>query len=686
VSRSSSLPARLRPVLATLVEEAPAGDEWIHEIKFDGYRLLCEVGGGRARLWTRTGQDWTERFPAVAAAAAQLGTDAVVDGEVVVLRPDGHTSFQDLQNALRGVSGGALVYFAFDLLSLGGSDLRRLPLIERKDRLADLLRSAPATGTIRFSEHVAGDGPRFHAQACRHGLEGIISKRADAPYRGGRGRDWLKVKCLREQEFVVGGYTEPSGSRGGLGALLVGAYGAGGLRYAGKVGTGFTARTLLDLRSRLERLERARPPFVNPPRGADARGVHWVSPELVAEVHFTAWTDDGVLRHPSYKGLREDKPASEVRLEEPEPLGRAVAKGGGHGDADSERRRARTPRAGDGAGAAAEAAEAMEAAEAAEATEAASARKRHGARRTGGKARGRRTAETMEIEGVVLSSPERVLYEDSGFTKVDLAEHYVAVADRMLPHLEGRPLTLVRCPRGRGRCFYQKHFEEGVPAGIARVEIEERDGSADYGAVRSLAGMLGLVQMGVLEIHTWGSRADRLERPDRFTIDLDPDAEVAWPRVVEAARAVRLVLEEVDLASFVKTTGGKGLHVVVPIQRRTDWDEVKEFSRAVCALVARAAPQDYTLDVSKKKRRGRILLDYLRNARGSTAVEAYSTRARQGAPVALPVAWDELEEVRPDGFHVGGLAERLAAPDPWAEYGSVRQSITAAARRRVEAA
>jgi bifunctional non-homologous end joining protein LigD len=629
LSRATSLPARLRPVLATLVDEAPAGDDWLHEIKFDGYRLICEIRSGQARLWTRTGQDWTERFPAVARAATILGPDAVLDGEVVVLRADGRTSFQDLQNAMQRVTAGALVYYAFDLLSVGGRDLRQLPLIGRKDRLAELLADAPADGTLRYSEHVVGDGPRFHAQACRHDLEGIISKRATAPYRAGRGRDWLKVKCVREQEFVIGGFTEPSGSRGGLGALLVGAYAEEGLRYAGKVGTGFTARTLRELRTRLERLERKTPPFANPPRGADARGVHWVSPDLVAEVHYTAWTDDGVLRHPSYKGLREDKPAAEVRIEKAEPVAQAEARGSG---------------------------------------------------------RARRGEASMEIEGVVLSSPERVLYEESGFTKVDLAEHYVAVAERMLPHLENRPLTLVRCPQGRGRCFFQKHFNDDLPDGIARVEIEERDGPANYGAVRSLAGVLGLVQLGVLEIHTWGARADRVERPDRFTIDLDPDPEVPWSRVVEAARAVRLVLEEVGLVSFVKTTGGKGLHVVVPIQRRTDWDELKAFTQAVCALVARAAPDEYTLEVSKKKRRGRILLDYLRNARGSTAVEAYSTRAREGAPVALPVSWDELESIRPDGFRVGGLAKRLAQPDPWADYGSVRQSITAAARRRIEAA
>jgi bifunctional non-homologous end joining protein LigD len=287
------------------------------------------------------------------------------------------------------------------------------------------------------------------------------------------------------------------------------------------------------------------------------------------------------------------------------------------------------------------------------------------------------------VEGVRLTNPDKVLYAESGITKLDLAEHYMAVGERMLPLIEGRPLTIVRCPSGYENCFYQKHFDDAIPDGIERVRIAEQDGMANYGTVRSLAGVLGLVQLGVLEIHTWGAHVDRVERPDRFTIDLDPDPSVEWERVVQAARAIRLVLDELGLRSFVKTTGGKGLHVVAPIDRRSGWDEVKAFTEAVCALVAEAAPDEYTLNVSKAKRRGRILLDFLRNARGSTAVEAYSTRAREGATVALPVDWDELEEVRSDAFRVGGLADRLAAPDPWEEYGAVRQAITAKAKRRL---
>jgi bifunctional non-homologous end joining protein LigD len=362
--------------------------------------------------------------------------------------------------------------------------------------------------------------------------------------------------------------------------------------------------------------------------------VHWVEPTLVAAVHFTEWTGDGVLRHPSFKGLREDKDARDVGFDRAEGARRSPAP-----DAPAPLPRTSTHR------------------------------------RAGG--------DRVELEGVGLTSPDKVLYAESGFTKLDLAEHYVTVAPRMLPLLEGRPLTLVRCPSGHGKCFYQKHFDDSIPKGIARVEIEEQDGSASYGVLRSLAGVISLVQMGVLEIHTWGAHADRVERPDRLTIDLDPDATVGWERVVEAALAIRLVLDELGLRSFVKTTGGKGLHVVAPIERRSSWDEVKAFAEGVCTLVADAAPEAYTLQVSKAKRRGRILLDYLRNARGSTAVEAYSTRARAGAPVALPVDWDELEGIRSDSFRVGELGGRLASPDPWADYAGVRQAISARAKRQL---
>jgi bifunctional non-homologous end joining protein LigD len=527
-----------------------------------------------------------------------------------------------------------------------------LPLLQRKERLAAWL--SDAADPLRYSDHVIGRGAAFFDEACRHGLEGIISKRLDAPYRSGRSRAWLKVKCGRRQEFVVVGYTEPGGSRPGLGALVLAARTAAGeLRYTGRVGTGFTARTLRDLRRRLEALERASPPVSNPPGGRAGGEIRWVEPRLVAEISFTDWTDEGLLRHPSYQGLREDKPASEVGFEE------AAA---GASARPVQRRGSRTGRV--------------------------KATGRTGsqpvARRS---SHGGRDDEVAEVSGVRLTSPHKVLYAPQGITKLDLARYYEAVADWMLPHVSNRPLTLVRCPAGHdGHCFYQKHMDPSAADSIRRVRVDAEPDAQPYGAVDSPAGLVSLVQMGVLEIHTWGSRRDRLEQPDRITFDLDPDEGLAWTRVIAAAFEVRDFLRALDLESFLKTTGGKGLHLVVPIRRRNEWDEVKEFARAIAAAVAADAPGRYTTNISKAKRRGRILIDYLRNGRGATAVEAFSTRARSGAPVAAPIRWDELtQRMRPDRFDVRSLPRRLASlrGDPWADMTSIRQGVTVKMKRAV---
>ncbi|MEX0890663.1 MAG: DNA ligase D [Gemmatimonadota bacterium] len=622
MARSTSAPPRAQ--LARLAAEAPAGAGWLHEIKYDGYRILAVVRDGRVRLLSRNGKDWTARLGPIADAVAALELEeAVLDGEVAVQLPDGSTSFQALQNA-RAAAGADLRYFLFDVLEADGRDLRARPLEERKAWLEALLKGRKA-GVVAYSEHVVGNGPAFFAQACRHGLEGIISKRSGSPYRAGRGGHWLKVKCSRRQEFVVGGFTEAAGARSHFGALLVGAHDASGnLRYAGKVGTGFTAAVLRKLHDRLQVLERPAPPFSNPPRGAGARGVHWVEPAMVVEVAFTEMTGDGSLRHPSFKGLREDKPAADVVFE------------------DGQEEEVTTES-------------------------------------------GPSKAAPTRVAGVRLTSPDRVLYKAQGITKLDLARYYEAVAEWMLPHVRNRPLTLVRCPTGYQECFYQKHIEASSPESIVRVEVNPDD-PRPYGAVDSAAGLVALAQIGALELHTWGARRDRLERPDRFTLDLDPDPSVPWKRVLEAAFQLRDLLDELGLRSFPKTTGGKGLHLVVPIERRSGWDEVKEFSRRLGAVLEEANPGRYTLNISKAKRQGRVLIDYLRNGRGATAVEVYSTRARAGAPVAVPVRWDELgPKLKPDRYNIKNLPRRLASlrEDPWAEYFDVRQSITAAMRRAV---
>jgi bifunctional non-homologous end joining protein LigD len=618
----TGMPQELSPQLATLVTEPPEGDEWLHEIKYDGYRLLCYIDKGSARLVSRRGQDWTERFGVIATQASRLSTEAVLDGEMVLLKPDGTTDFQALQNLVKSGAAGEPVYYVFDLPFLDGYDLTRVPLERRRELLEEVL---PASGSIRFSEHIRGRGGEVFRNACRLGLEGIVSKRADSAYEQRRSDSWLKVKCVKRQEFVVGGYTEPRGSRSGFGALLVGLHEGGGLRYAGRVGTGFTERTLAALAGRLSDLESDAPPFSNPPSGREARGVHWVRPELVCEVEFTEWTREGVLRHPSFKGLREDKISAQVTKEQPRPL-TGVAEAGGCG-----------------------------------------------------KASGRSQGGALRIGGVRVSSQDREVYPGEGITKGDIACFYESIAGRVLPYVAGRPLTVIRCPEGiGGQCFYQKHLYDNLPPTIQGVEVAEKGKEEIYLLIEDIGGLIGLVQMGVIELHPWGSRAERLEHPDTMVFDLDPDPSVGWPAVVEGAGMIRDRLEELGLRSFVKTTGGKGLHVVVPLQPMAGWEEVKAFAGALAAGLVRKHQKRFVATMSKAKRSGKIFIDHFRNSRGATSVSAYSLRARPGAPVSTPVTWDELQGVRPDTFTLRTLDARLGRNrnDPWAEYFELRQGIT----------
>lgn len=624
-ARRAPCPENVEPELATLVEKPPSGDAFLHEIKLDGYRLIVRFERGTVRLSTRGGHDWTARFPGLAAAFRALpAKTAIVDGEAVIVDAHGRTSFQALQGAL-GRDRPDLSFYAFDLLYLDGWDLRGAALVDRKRVLRQLLARLPPGSAIRYSDHVRGGGEAFFAEACRAGVEGIVSKRADAPHHPGRSRAWLKVKCQSAQELVIVGFTEPKGSRVALGALLLGAHDERGqLRYCGKVGTGFSGEELARLRARLAPLERKEPPVVNAPR---RRGVHWVAPKLVAHVKFSEWTKDGKVRHPSYVALRDDKPASEVRIEKVQ--------------------KAETPEV--------------------------PAAPRASASRSAKRAR-------AEVAGVWLSTPGRVYFPDLGITKQELAEYYETVAERMLPAIAYRPLTLLRCPEGReGHCFYQKRARAAVPEVVPRVVVKE--GREPYVMVDGLRALVALVQIGVLELHVWGARADRLDRPDLLIFDLDPDEAVPWSRVVETALAVRARLEELGLVPFARVTGGKGLHVVAPLVRRSTWAEVKAFARAVARGLARQAPERLTATMSKRKRHGKVFLDYLRNAPEATSIAAYSVRARPGAPVALPLAWDELDGERPV-FAMRDVARWLARPDPWAELERSRRPITAAAMRR----
>ncbi|MEX2575043.1 MAG: DNA ligase D [Halofilum sp. (in: g-proteobacteria)] len=635
-ARHAKPPSNFRPELATLVESPPDGEDWLHEIKYDGYRILSRIDADRVRLLSRNDKDWTARFPAVAESIQSLAlNDAVLDGELVALREDGSSDFQALQNAVKNGADATLAYFVFDLPFLGGYDLRRAPLVQRKQTLRALLERAPDPTMLRYADHAQGHGADFFAEACRLQLEGLISKRADSAYVSRRARDWLKTKCGQRQEFVISGYTEPGGSRQGFGSLLLGYRDDGQrLRYAGRVGTGFSESQLSDLTQRLQSLEQTDSAFANGPADRlDGRRVHWVRPELVAEVRFGEWTDDGQLRQPSFVSLREDKRATEVARERP-------ARGQSHGAKTSRASRTQT-----------------------------------------------RGAQTKTVCGVTLSHPERVLYPQQNITKAQLAEYYAEVADWMLPQVAGRPLSLVRCPQGQpGQCFYQKHLQDGAPEAVSTVEIAEKDQRIGYGVIDDAAGLVALAQMGVLEIHPWGARADQPERPDRLIFDLDPGEGVAWRSVIQAAREVGARLEELGLRSFVKSTGGKGLHVVAPLQRRQDWDRVKAFAGAVAHRLAAEAPERYLAKMSKAERRGRVFIDYLRNARGATAVAPYSTRAREGAPVATPLRWDELARLRdPRKYTLTNLPTRLKRLEasPWEDFFDIRQSITRKAARAV---
>ncbi|QTP58019.1 DNA ligase D [Billgrantia antri] len=631
-ARKARLPKEVKPQLATLAREVPAQGEWVHEIKLDGYRLLARLDKGDVRLITRNGKDWTHRFPEIARALESLPVDsALLDGEVVAMGKDGVSRFGDLQEALSSGRTAALVYQLFDLPYLQSHDLQNVALLERKRTLAALLEvadMASGTGTIRYSDHLDAQGAAFHERACQMGLEGIISKRADSHYRQKRSRDWLKVKCVSHEEFVIGGYTDPGGSRSGFGSLLMGAYGKQGLAYAGRVGTGFNNRLLEQLSATLQELEVKRSPF----HGSvpDSRSVHWVRPEIVIEVEFTERTRDGRLRHPAFRGLREDRNPEEIRMT---PTKEMAAEGTPEQDTKPDK-----------------------------------------------PAPSKRKDETSLL-GVRLTSPDRVLFPEQGLTKLDLARFYEQIQDWVLPHLVRRPLSLVRCPQGRNdECFFQKHPRTAIPDSVPRIDVPEKKGSAEYVYVETAADLIGLVQAGALEIHPWGSRIDHLEQPDGLVFDLDPDQGIAWKEILRVAGTLRERIESLGLTAFLRTTGGKGLHLVVPLVPSAEWDQAKAFAKGMAEAHAKDDPKRLTTNMSKAKREGRIFIDYLRNGRGATAVASYTVRARENAPVAVPIRWDELNAaLRADRYNVQNLRRRLSAlrEDPWAGFDEAARPLEA---------
>jgi len=636
-------PGFIEPQLARQSSSPPTGDGWVHELKLDGYRIQIHVqsdGRGKSRrkhlkLLTRKGLDWTRRLPEIAGAAEDLPVEsAILDGEAVVLDDSGTSSFAQLQASFQGGADVRQTYFAFDLLHLNGHNLRGSGLLQRKALLAAILAHSEDGSKIQLCEHISAQGADVFAKACRLGAEGIVSKLASAPYVPGRSTVWVKSKCVNEQEFVIGGFTDPSNGGPGIGAILVGYYEGGKLRYAGRSGTGFTQESQRDLRKQLEKLIQSKPAFDLLPKEA-SKGVHWVQPKLVAQLGFASWTSDNLLRHASFKGLREDKPASAVEREvaAPERLN-AVS---------SLPPRAR-PRLGSS------------------------------------------PRDTLK-NNLAITHPDKILDQTSGMTKRMLAEYYVSISDHILPHVAKRPLSVVRCPDGNGRpCFFQKHVSIGLPKGVNSVSVPDlkSGGSEEYLTLDSAEGLVGLAQIGVLEIHPWGSRNESLEKPDRIVFDLDPDVSIDWRTLAGAAKSVRERLRAVGLESFVKTTGGKGLHVVFPILAEHSWPAVKSFAHAFMLKMEKESPGLYVTNMRKTLRAGRIFLDYLRNDRGSTAVAPFSPRARSGVPVALPLHWHELNGKDRPGATVAGFAswKKRLKSDPWLEMAGVKQRLSVQALRQ----
>lgn len=624
-AQARDLPATLGPQLATLVDEAPTGADWLHEMKFDGYRIMARLDRGQVRLYTRNGLDWTQRFPEIAQFLTTLPVkSALIDGEVAAMNDQGTSSFRKLQEALSAGDTKRLRYYCFDLPYLEGHDLTASPLIERKQALAQVLKAAGVgeQDPVRYSQHIQGKGQAFYEQACKLGLEGIVSKRADAPYRSRREKTWLKVKCNHHQEFVVGGFTPPGGSRTGFRSLLLGAFDGPKLRYAGRVGAGFSAQQLEDLHRQLKAMTVAEKPFADVVPDIHA-GVTWVEPRLVIEVEYTERTRDGRLRHPVFRGVRDDRKPHEITVDQAMDKSTTPIKRPDH----------------------------------------------------------------VVVAGVRISHPDRILYREQNVAKVDLARYYEDIADWVVPLLERRPLSLLRCPEGReSECFFQKHPSPSLVKGLPRIPIIEKEHTRDYVYVESITHLVTLVQAGTLELHPWGCHIDDIEHPDLMIFDLDPGPDVAWEHMIDATRSLRDRLDDLGLTSFLRTTGGKGLHVVVPLKPLADWDEVKAFARAVAERHASDDPQRLTSNMAKAKRQGRIFVDYLRNGRGATAIASYSTRARLGAPVAVPMRWDELDaDLRPDHYNIHNLQQRLRAleSDPWDGFDNARTPLTASIRERV---
>jgi bifunctional non-homologous end joining protein LigD len=644
-AHKAKLPAQLKPELATLVDSAPEG-QWSYEIKFDGYRIMARIDHDQVQLFTRNGHDWTHKLPQQAEALAALGLESAwLDGEMVVANEHGVPDFQALQNAFEAGRSGNILYYLFDLPYLNGVDLSEVPVEERRAALATIL-GAQKNPLLRYSEAFDETPDALLNSACQMQMEGLIGKRLGSPYVSRRSGDWIKLKCKHRQEFVVVGYTDPKGSRSAFGALLLGLHDrdSGELRYAGKVGTGFNEATLKSILAQLKPLQVKKAAVVNPPSGFEAKGVHWLKPKLLAEIAFAEMTKDGSVRHAVFHGLRDDKPAKDITEERAKPVKTSETKSAAKSPAKKTAKKV-------------------------------PAEKAETAPSQLGLANGK----------VRITHPDRVIDAVSGTTKMQLAEYYASVAEWILPQLKDRPVALVRAPDGiAGELFFQKNAERLAIPGISTLDKDVT--GQPVMLINNAEALIGAVQMSTVELHTWNATTVDLDKPDRFVLDLDPDPALPWKSMVEATALTLTVLDELGLKAFLKTSGGKGIHLVVPITRKLGWDEVKDFSHAIVSHMAKLLPDRFSAVSGPKNRVGRIFIDYLRNGLGATTICTYSARTREGLPVSVPLFREEVGEIKGGNqWNVHNVHERLAevGDEPWADMKKTRQSITAEMRKRV---
>ncbi len=640
--------------LARLVNTVPEGNDWLYEMKYDGYRIMAFVEGNSVRLQSRNGNDYTKRFQSVVASMIDWakGRAMVLDGEMVVVDESGKTNFQALQSYMKNPGAQSLTYIIFDILALDGTDLRENRLIDRKETLEALMKDAPKN--LVYSRHVRDNGKESFEAACSMGMEGIVGKRADSIYSGTRNDDWIKLKCDKRQEFVIGGYTLSDKKTSGVSSILLGVYEGDELIYAGRAGSGFGKSVVKGLELKFDTLKRSTSPFKLAPKTRKNEEITWLEPVLVAEIKFAEWTEDNLLRQASFKGLRTDKDPRSIRLEKAE------------GELGSEEECAQHK---DGTGG-----------------------RFSNLSRTENE-REKKAGNNLVIEGIKITSPDKILYDDPEITKADVIRYYQRASGRMLPYVSHRILSIVRCPKGVSQaCFYKKHpgtgnkdsdksdgrggSSKGNGKGIVTFPVNGKDGEAeDYFYIENISGLIYEAQMGTLEFHTWGSRVEELEKPDVMVFDLDPDEGMDLGRVRQGVKDTRGVLAELALTSYLKTSGGKGYHVVVPFNPAVSWETFYDFAKGVVEVMEQKWPDRYTSNIRKSKRTGKIFIDWIRNGRGATSIAPYSLRARQGAKVSMPITWDELDTVAPDGIDMAEALRRIEKADPWEDFFRINQLL-----------